>query len=220
MSPKRKKGGNQYKNYRHDKVAQVLHWNLCAQKISESAAQQNLVWPFSGKIACEQAQLFGRAKRAVRHTCLSRVYFERYPSSGGLARRLSDKKNPDLVKLLWDFGIQTDHILDHSRLEIVVLKKEGRAWVLPRCWCSLPFWYTGSRKREREDATTIETRGKLCTELGSPVQQPVIFSHGVFKAEERPDVDISRRNMREHAHNASSIPKTKRYLHEQVTISE
>ena len=73
-----------------------------------------------------------KASRAT-HLSLARLYFERYPSSGGLDRRLSDKKNPDLVKLLWDFGIQTDHILDHSRLEIVVLKKEGRAWVLPRC---------------------------------------------------------------------------------------
>ena len=75
------------------------------------------------------------------------------------------------------------------------------------------------KKREREDATTIETRGKLCTELGSPVQQPVIFSQGVFKAEERPDVDISRRNMREHAHNASPISK-KKTLFTRTIISE
>ena len=29
VSPMRKNGGNQYKSWRHDKVAQVLHWNLC-----------------------------------------------------------------------------------------------------------------------------------------------------------------------------------------------
>ena len=30
-------------NQRHDMVAQVLHWNLCMQKVSESTVQQNLV---------------------------------------------------------------------------------------------------------------------------------------------------------------------------------
>ena len=58
-------------------------------------------------IACEQALLFGRAKRAAREraieprsregpppavasplACLSRVYFSRYPPNGELARRL------------------------------------------------------------------------------------------------------------------------------------
>ena len=54
-------------------------------------------------------------------------------TSGGLARRLPNKKKTDQVKLLWDFRIQTDQILDPSRLEVVVLKKEGKAWVLPCC---------------------------------------------------------------------------------------
>ena len=31
-----------------------------------------------------------------------------------------------LVKLLWDFPIQTDYHLDHNRPDIVVLEKEGR----------------------------------------------------------------------------------------------
>ena len=35
-------------------------------------------------------------------------------------------------------------------------------------------------EKEREVATTIETRGNLCTEPGLPVQQPVTFSHEVF----------------------------------------
>ena len=45
-------------------------------------------------IACEQALLFGRAKRAARErtrgrlACLSRVYFSRYPPNGELAHRL------------------------------------------------------------------------------------------------------------------------------------
>ena len=41
-------------------------------------------------IACEQALLFGRAKRAARgwRTCLSCVYFSRYPPNGELAHRL------------------------------------------------------------------------------------------------------------------------------------
>ena len=30
-------------NQRHDKVAQVLQWNLCMRKVSESTVQQNLV---------------------------------------------------------------------------------------------------------------------------------------------------------------------------------
>ena len=33
-------------------------------------------------------------------------------------------KRTDQVKLLWDFRIHTDHILDHGKLEIVVLIKE------------------------------------------------------------------------------------------------
>ena len=32
----------------------------------------------------------------------------------------------DQVKLLWDFRIQTDHHLDHNRLDIVVLEKASR----------------------------------------------------------------------------------------------
>ena len=58
------------------------------------------------KIACEQALLFGRAKRAASErrsregpapavasplACLSRVYFSRYPPNGELARRLVKK---------------------------------------------------------------------------------------------------------------------------------
>ena len=43
-------------------------------------------------------------------------------------------------------------------------------------------------------------------------------SQSLCKAEERPDVDIRKRNMREHAHNISPLPNTKPYLHEQVTI--
>ena len=84
----------------------------------------------------------------------------------GLLAGCQIKKKTDQVKLLWDFRIQTDQILDPSRLEVVVLKKEGKAWVLPCCWCSLPFRYTGSRKKEREDATTIETRGIYAPSLG------------------------------------------------------
>ena len=63
----------------------------------------------SAVLACEQALLFGRAKRAVREraserrsregpvsplACLSRVYFSRYPPSGELAR--SRRLVPDL----------------------------------------------------------------------------------------------------------------------------
>ena len=54
----------------------------------------NKIASLSG-LACEQALLFGRAKRAARARAsvqlwrlLSRVYFSRYPPNGELARRL------------------------------------------------------------------------------------------------------------------------------------
>ena len=55
-------------------------------------------------IACEQALLFGPAKRVARASgeashvaCHSRVYFLRYPPNGKLARRLNKRKGLDEI---------------------------------------------------------------------------------------------------------------------------
>ena len=52
-----------------------------------------------------------------------------------------------LVKLLWDFRIQTDHHLDHNRPDIVVLEKEGRMCFIVNVAC--PF-DTRVAEKERE----------------------------------------------------------------------
>ena len=37
----------------------------------------------------------------------------------------------DRVKILWDFNIQTDHVIQHRRPDIVVVEKEAkRTWVI------------------------------------------------------------------------------------------
>ena len=66
----------------------------------------------------------------------------------------------DQVKLLWDFRIQTDHHFDHNRPDIVVLEKEGR-WSL----CSLPFWFTGSRKRKGQDRPLSRLKSRSAKDL-------------------------------------------------------
>ena len=45
-----------------------------------------------------------------------------------------------LVKLLWDFRIQTDHHLDHNRPDIVVLEKEGRMCFIVNVACPFDTW--------------------------------------------------------------------------------
>ena len=75
------------------------------KKISPETSWSTKDCVIDAYLACEQALLFGRAKRAAREgaserrmregpavasplACLSRVYFSRYPPNGELARRL------------------------------------------------------------------------------------------------------------------------------------
>ena len=68
---------------------------------------------FGFKLACEQALLFRRAKRAVRERafpveCLSRVYFSRYHPNGDLARGLDSNvyATPNIPALSEQFEFQ------------------------------------------------------------------------------------------------------------------
>ena len=54
----------------------------------------------------------------------------------------------DQVKLLWDFRIQTDHPLDHSRPNIVVLAKGEQS--VPNHRCGMSFSYPNCTKEQEK----------------------------------------------------------------------
>ena len=68
---------------RHDKLAKVVHWDLC----KKYGVQVDARW-------------YKHVPEKVEET--------------------------DRVKILWDFNIQTDHVVEHRRPDIVVLDKEGK----------------------------------------------------------------------------------------------
>ena len=55
-----------------------------------------------------------------------------------------------LVKLLWDFRIQTDYNLDHNEPDIVVLEKEGRMCFIVNVACPFDTWLA-EKEREKID---------------------------------------------------------------------
>ena len=78
---------NQYRLWRHDKVAQIIHWQFCERYNFESGAK----W-------------YNHEPQAVLES--------------------------DIIKLLWEFRIQTDHPLEHNKPDIVVLNKEDRTCLI------------------------------------------------------------------------------------------
>ncbi len=65
---------------RHDKLAKVIHWDLC----KKYGVQVHAKW-------------YDHVPEKVVET--------------------------DQVKILWDFNIQTDHVIEHRRPDVVVLDK-------------------------------------------------------------------------------------------------
>ena len=70
----------------------LLSFSVIDVKTSYNRIKRKIA-AFAITVACEQALLFGRAKRVAREgasplACLSRVDFSRYPPNGELARRL------------------------------------------------------------------------------------------------------------------------------------
>ena len=96
--------GKEYKFWRHNQVAQIVHWKLC------------------------QKYGFEFGERWYNHN----------PESV-----LENKK----TKILWDFKIQTDHVLEHNRPDILVLDKELRTSLIIDIAC--PF-DTRVPKKEKE----------------------------------------------------------------------
>ena len=94
------------------------------------------------RIACEQALLFGRAKRAAmgreKHPLsplLSRVHVSRYPPNGGLARRLYTGYLfvPTRKAIPYRRAKRARHANDHARALVarVFAARRSRASVLP-----------------------------------------------------------------------------------------
>ena len=69
-----------------------------------------------------------------------------------------------LVKLLWDFRIQTDHHLDHNRPDIVVLEKEGGMCFIVNVAC--PF-DTRVAEKEREKIDHYQDLKGKCKRSGT-----------------------------------------------------
>ena len=68
---------------RHDKLAKVIHWDLCKK--------------------------YGVKVKSKWHDYVPEKVEE-----------------TDHVKILWDFNIQTDHVIEHRRLDVVVLDKHEK----------------------------------------------------------------------------------------------
>ena len=77
---------NEYKK-RHDKVAAIIHWNMCRN------------------------HNFDYSERWYEH-------------------RAEKVLENDDIKLLWDFHIQTDHVIEHCRPDILILKKKERRAII------------------------------------------------------------------------------------------
>ena len=92
----------QYKIWRHDAVAKVIHWDLC--KMNDL--------PHSEK------------------------WYEHQPTA------VTENEN---VKLLWDFKIQTDKVLEHNKPDILLFNKNTRTCLIVDVAC--PF---DTRVVERE----------------------------------------------------------------------
>ena len=73
---------DEYKG-RHDKLAKVIHWDLCKK--------------YGVKV---QSKWYDHVPEKVEET--------------------------DHVKILWDFNIQTDHVIEHRRPDVVVLDKHEK----------------------------------------------------------------------------------------------
>ena len=76
-----------YKQWRHDKVAQILHWNLCKKYDLQAATK----------------------------------FYDHVPE------KVSEN---DLVKILWDFNIQTDKKLEHNKQDITLHDKKNNECLL------------------------------------------------------------------------------------------
>ena len=83
-----------YKQWRHDKVAQILHWNLCKKYDLQVATK----------------------------------FYDHVPE------KVSEN---DLVKILWDFNIQTDKKLEHNKPDITIHDKKNNECLLIEVSC--PF---------------------------------------------------------------------------------
>ena len=83
-----------YKQWRHDKVAQILHWNLCKKYDLQAATK----------------------------------FYDHVPE------KVSEN---DLVKILWDFNIQTDKKLEHNKPDITLQDKKNNECLLIEVSC--PF---------------------------------------------------------------------------------
>ena len=94
---------NHYKNWRHDKIAQILHWKLC------------------------QLYCFDCSEKWYEH-------------------EIEKVLENDDVKILWDFKIQTDKVLEHSRPDITIHKKAKKECILVDVAC--PF---DTRVKEKEE---------------------------------------------------------------------
>ena len=94
---------NHYKNWRHDKIAQILHWKLC------------------------QLYCFDYSEKWYDH-------------------KTEKVLENDDVKILMDFKIQTDKVLEHSRPDITIHKKAKKECTLVDVAC--PF---DTRLKEKEE---------------------------------------------------------------------
>ena len=72
----------------------------------------------------------------------------------------------EVVKLLWDFKIQTDQRIDHNKPDIVVLDKQPRSCLIIDV--AFPF-DTGVKNKEQDKVENYQARGVLLGILGRGV---------------------------------------------------
>ena len=92
VSERRVHAQTEYKG-RHDKLAKVIHWNLCKK--------------YSVKV---RSKWYDHVPEKVEET--------------------------DHVKILWDFNIQTDHVIEHRQPDVVVLGKHEKMRLSYRYSCA------------------------------------------------------------------------------------
>ena len=68
----------------------------------------------------------------------------------------------DQVKLLWDFRIQTDHHLDHNRLDIVVLEKASRVCQIIDLACPFDTWIAKKHREKIDQYQDLKSKYKRC----------------------------------------------------------
>ena len=109
---------NQYKNWRHDNVAKVIHWVLCQRYEFQSGDK----------------------------------WYEHNPE------KVIENEN---VNLLWDFRIQTDHVLEHNRPDIVILLKKERECYLIDVAC--PFDTRVAQKEGEKKENYADLKREIST---------------------------------------------------------